>query len=165
MNLQDISILSGENSIYILLISILIISQLFKIFIQRNMYLGIMFNFFGTFLHELAHFLVAIITGAKVQSFTLMPKHLYLELKDKSKQAYIDKRDLLNMPSDLVELKEVSIFRKYKGNGLYKGTALGAVATTTNSFNAFWISLAPLFLLVLDYYIYINFFEFFEINL
>ena len=82
--------------------------------------------FVGTFFHELAHFIVSLITFGKPSSFNVFPS------KDKE--------------TNMITLGYVT-------------------SRNMRWYNAFFISMAPLLLIPLSYYVYTTFFTYFEFNI
>lgn len=60
--------------IFILIIFTLLIVNMFTNLLKKNTFILILFNFPGTFFHELAHFFVGILLFGKPVNFSIIPK-------------------------------------------------------------------------------------------
>lgn len=66
--------LNNFKGIVYLIIFFTIYKIISNTFMSRNKYFLIIFELPGTFIHELSHAIVAVITGSKIIKFTILPK-------------------------------------------------------------------------------------------
>jgi len=118
-----------EHLIFFLIVFSAIIGKI-KESSKQNIYTAWIVYFFGTFFHEISHFIFSFISYGKPTWISLLP----------------------------------SINKDDKNNTI--GYTLGYVSSKNiRWYNAFFISMAPLSLLPLSFYIYQNFFYYFEENI
>lgn len=118
-----------EHLVFFLIVFSAIVGKI-KESSKQNIYTAWIVYFFGTFFHEISHFVFSLISYGKPTWISLLP----------------------------------TVNKDEKNNTI--GYTLGYVSSKNlRWYNAFFISMAPLCLLPLSFYLYQNFFFYFEENI